>query len=271
MVAVERQPLALVEHRRVRGVVVGAVGAPDGDHPERQIARQHRAHLHRRGVGAQHARRFVAGRGQVERVVVGARRVMRRDVERAEIVPVALDVRSFGDGEAHGAEDRRDLLHRAADRMDQAGGARARRQRGIEPLGGEAGVECGRFQRGAPASRSPWSVRPSARSARRRARVAARARSCRDPSAAPSAGRSCPARRRARRPRRADQRPAARAASVSVFSASRSSDMDNIPHEKGPPCGGGPFRVFSFVGGNRDQARAACTFFTISAKLAASS
>ena len=83
---------------------------------------------------------------QVERVVVGARRVVCGDVQRAEIDPVDFDVRTFGDRAAHGAEDGGDLLHRAADRVDQAGLARARRQGGVEPLVRQAGVQLGVFQ-----------------------------------------------------------------------------------------------------------------------------
>ena len=86
---------------------------------------------------------------QVERVVVGARGVVRGDVERGEIHPVGFDVGAVGDRAAHGAEDRGDLLHGAADRVDQAGLARARRQGGIEALGRQAGVEFGVLQRGA--------------------------------------------------------------------------------------------------------------------------
>ena len=131
-VAIEHQTLALVEHRRVRRVVVGAIGAADHDHADRRLLRQHGADLHRRGLRAQHRRRPVASRRQIERVVVGARRMVRRNVQRAEIVPVALDIRALGDRAAHGAEDRGDLLHGAADRMDQAGLARARRQRWVD-------------------------------------------------------------------------------------------------------------------------------------------
>ena len=75
--------------------------------------------------------------------------MMRRDVERAEIHPVGFDVGAFGDLAAHGAEDRSDLLHGAADRMDETHLAGARRQRGVEPLGREAGVEFGVLQFGA--------------------------------------------------------------------------------------------------------------------------
>ena len=147
-VAIEDQALALVEHRRVRRVVVGAVGAADDDDADRRRLRQHGADLHRRGLRAQHRRRRVARARQVERVVVGARGMVRRDVERAEIHPVGFDVGTIGDRAAHGAEDRGDLLHGAADRMDQAGLARARRQGGIEAFGGQAGVEFGVLQRG---------------------------------------------------------------------------------------------------------------------------
>ena len=62
-VAIDDQPLALMEHRRVRGVVVGAIGAADDDDPDRRLLRQHGADLHRRGVRAQHRRRLVALRG----------------------------------------------------------------------------------------------------------------------------------------------------------------------------------------------------------------
>ena len=50
---VDREPLDLVELRRVGRVVVGAVDAARGDHVERRRRGHHRAHLHRRGVGAQ--------------------------------------------------------------------------------------------------------------------------------------------------------------------------------------------------------------------------
>ena len=50
-----RQPLDLVEHRRVPQIVVVAVDTPRADDPDRRLARQHRADLHRRGVGAQQA------------------------------------------------------------------------------------------------------------------------------------------------------------------------------------------------------------------------
>ena len=62
---------------------------------------------------------------QIEGVVHLARRMVRRDVEGGEIVEVVLDVRPFGDGEAHLAEDGDDLVDGLADRMDAALGFRA--------------------------------------------------------------------------------------------------------------------------------------------------
>ncbi len=54
---------------------------------------------------------------------------------------VVLDVRAFGDGEAHLAEDRDDLVDGLADRMDAALALGPHRQGHVEPLGGEARVE----------------------------------------------------------------------------------------------------------------------------------
>ena len=60
-------------------------------------------------------------RRQIERVVLLARRVLGRDVERGEIVEILLDMRPLGDDEPHLAEDRDDLVDRLADRVDAAG------------------------------------------------------------------------------------------------------------------------------------------------------
>jgi hypothetical protein len=108
--------------------------------------RKHGANLHRRGLGAQHRWRQVALRGQIERVVIGARRMVRRDIERRKIHPIGLDVGAFGDFAAHGAEDGGDLLHRPADRVDAAVRVRTRRQGWIEPFRCQASVELGFLQ-----------------------------------------------------------------------------------------------------------------------------
>ena len=68
---------------------------------------------------------FGVGREE-ERVVHLARRMAGREVELGEIVVVALDVRPFGDREAHVGEDRGQLVEHLADRMDAAGVDRRR-------------------------------------------------------------------------------------------------------------------------------------------------
>ncbi len=121
--------------------MVGAVDPARRDHAQRRLLRQHGDDLHVRGLGAQQQRAAVAGAGQIERVVVGAGRVVAGDVECAEIVPIRLHVQPFADAETHGAEDGGHLVHGAADGVGQARRFRRRRQRHVQPFGGEAGVQ----------------------------------------------------------------------------------------------------------------------------------
>ena len=145
--AIDHQALALVEHRRVGGVVIGAIGASGHDHPDRRRLLQHGADLHRRGLGAQQARGLPVRRRQIEGVVVGSGGMMRRRVQGREVVPIGLDVRALGEAEAHDAEDRHDLLDAAADRMDRAWHVEFHRQGDVDPLARQAGIEGGGFQR----------------------------------------------------------------------------------------------------------------------------
>ena len=58
-----------------------------------------------------------------------ARRMAVREIQRGEVVVVGLDIRTFGDREAHVGEDRGELVPHLAERMDAAGlreSARAR-------------------------------------------------------------------------------------------------------------------------------------------------
>ncbi len=128
-VAVDRQPLDLVEHRRMGLVHVHPVDPARGDHPDRRALRLHGADLHRRGMGAQHMRRaVVAGRaGHEEGVVLLPGGMFGGDVQGVEIVPVAFDLRPFGDAEPHVGEDRGDLLGDLADRVDACPAAAAGR------------------------------------------------------------------------------------------------------------------------------------------------
>ena len=83
-----------------------------------------------------------------------ARRVAGREVERGEIVEVALDVRPFGDGEAHLGEDGDHLVHHLADRVDAPGSRRGGGTGRVTStrLGGELRFERGPLER-APARR----------------------------------------------------------------------------------------------------------------------
>ena len=105
------------------------------------------------------------GRLEEERVVLLARRVADREVQRGEVVVIGLDVRAFGDGEAHVGEDGRDLVRHLADRVDAAGGERvdAAGQGDVDALGGELRFERRLAQRLAPCRRSPRSPAPSGR------------------------------------------------------------------------------------------------------------
>ncbi len=87
-----------------------------------------------------------------ERVVHLARRMAGREVELGEIVVVALDVRPFGDGEAHLGENGGDLVHHLADRMDAPGldAGQGNGQRDVERLALELRLERRALEHRAP-------------------------------------------------------------------------------------------------------------------------
>ena len=136
---VDRQPLDLVEDRRVGGVRrVAAVGAAERDDVDRRLLRLHRADLGRRRLGAQH--RLVVEEEGCER---RAGRMARREVERVEVVARRLDLAAVDDLVAEPEED---VLHLAPDLRDQvqpAARVPARGQRHVDPLGGQPLVQLG--------------------------------------------------------------------------------------------------------------------------------
>ena len=142
--AVDHQTLDLMEHRGMSHVVIDAIGAAGNDYPIGRRAGLHGAHLNRRGVGAQHLPLPVRVRWQIERVVHLPRRMIRRNVERGEVVEVVLDVRAFGNCEAHLGKDGDQLLDHLRDRVDTAFCFGSHRQRDIDALAREAGFELGR-------------------------------------------------------------------------------------------------------------------------------
>ena len=103
-------------------------------------------------MGAQNLALVMRVRLEKERIVHVARRMPGREVELGEIIVVALDVRPFGDGKAHVGEDRDDLVHHLAQRVDAAG-LDARQTDGeghVLSLALELGLERGLFQDRAP-------------------------------------------------------------------------------------------------------------------------
>src|SRR5690348_4761570 len=138
---VDQQAFDLVEHRRVGLVRIAAVDLARRDDADRRLAPGHAADLHRRRMRAQQATVT-----EVEGVVHGACRMVRREVQRLEVVPVVLDLRAIGTLVAEPREDRRDAFQRAGDRVDAAALAIAPGQADVELLGSEAAIELGLFQ-----------------------------------------------------------------------------------------------------------------------------
>jgi hypothetical protein len=100
---------------------------PGRDDADRRRLRQHRADLHRARVRAQHD--LV---GHVERVLHVARRVILRDRERLERVPVGLDLRALRDDEAELGEDIDGLEPHLREQVEMATADRTCRQRDID-------------------------------------------------------------------------------------------------------------------------------------------
>src|SRR5437868_10355197 len=74
----------------------------------------HRPDLHRRGVRPHEqalAQRLLLLIGDDQGVLRVARRVIRREVERLEVVVVSLDLGTIGDRVSHRLEDPDDLVH----------------------------------------------------------------------------------------------------------------------------------------------------------------
>ncbi len=123
---VHHQPLDLMEHGCVGYVRVAAVYAPGGDDLQRRRVLLHVTHLHRRGVRAQQPMGV-----KIEGVVHRPRRMVRRNVERLEVVVVVLDFRAVGDVEAHAREQCFQAFERARDRMQSARTYTPPRQRDV--------------------------------------------------------------------------------------------------------------------------------------------
>ena len=99
--------------------------------------RLHVADLDRRGVRAQHMLLV-----DVESVVHGTRRMVGRDVQRGEVVEIVFDLRAFRHGITDGMKQGFDAFQRARDRMQSAHAGTAPRQRHVQRLRRQLGIQC---------------------------------------------------------------------------------------------------------------------------------
>ncbi len=128
-VLVHHQTLDLVEHGRVGGVGVAPVGFARHDDVDGRPLLLHGAHLHRRGVCAQHD--LVADE---ERVVKRPGRMIGGRVEGFEVVVLGLYLRAFDHVVTHADEDVLDLALGLGDQMQVPKGRRPPGQTDIHPL-----------------------------------------------------------------------------------------------------------------------------------------
>ena len=132
----------LVEHRRVSRVPVIAEHPARHEDADRRLLAHHGAHLHRTRMGTEHFRQRVVSLLQKEGVMCLARRMAFRKVQCGEVVPVILDVRTFGHAEAHVAEDRGDLLENLHHRVQRALPRQRRgRQRQVDLFAHQLGLK----------------------------------------------------------------------------------------------------------------------------------
>ena len=147
------QALDLVEHRRVREVeIVAAIDRTDRDQAHRRRIVLHVPDLHRARVRAQQGQRSrrlerdgfsrrwsrLNRRLQVQRVLHVARGMIRRHVERFEVVVVVLDLGAFEHLVAEAREDLDHFIANQAERMAMAELRHAAGQRDVDGVGGPA-------------------------------------------------------------------------------------------------------------------------------------
>ena len=97
---VDGQSFDLMEDGQMRGVVfIRPVDPPGTDDVDRQLASQHCPGLDRRRVGPQHDAAILGLDEQ--RVLHGACRMVRDEIERVEVEPLGLELRPLGNLPAH--------------------------------------------------------------------------------------------------------------------------------------------------------------------------
>ena len=141
MLLADDKPFDLLKHRRVRQVeIVAAVHLARHDDPHRRLVLLHVADLHRRRMRAKQRGRPIRGRrtlpDEVKRVLHVAGRMLRRHIERFEIVVVVFDLGTLEHLIAHAREDRLDLFAHDCQRMAMADRRLAAGERDIDRADG---------------------------------------------------------------------------------------------------------------------------------------
>ena len=94
-VGINNQPFHLMEHRGVSLIVIVTIYTARGDNTDRRLFFLHGADLHAGSLRTQQTRRV-----KPESVVVSARRMMARNVQRIEVMIVIFDFRTSRHGKA---------------------------------------------------------------------------------------------------------------------------------------------------------------------------
>ncbi len=128
-VFIDHKTLHLMKHRRMGDVGITTIDAPGRNHAQRRPAFFHGANLHRRGVRTQQHVLV-----EIEGIVHGARRVVRRYIQCFEIVVVILDLRPLHHFKTGAAKQCLDALQGSRDRMLTAGSETTARQGNIDAL-----------------------------------------------------------------------------------------------------------------------------------------
>ncbi len=136
------EPFHLVEHGRVRGVAVDAIGAPGRDDLDGRLVHAGITHLHGAGVRAQQQRQTVrVVHVDVERVLHRTRRMVQRVVQCGEIGPVVFHFGAVGHVKANGTEDFFHAFPGPDHRMDTARRATAAREGDVNGFGCQTGIQ----------------------------------------------------------------------------------------------------------------------------------
>ena len=135
-VFVDRKPFDLMKHWRVGLIIVRAVHATRANYTQRRTHFFHRAHLNRRGMGAQNMRRAIVALGtmHIKRVHLGTRRMVAGNVQSIKIIPISVDPWALGNPKAHIRKNRRHFFADLTYRMEGALPSVTRWQCDIKPF-----------------------------------------------------------------------------------------------------------------------------------------